>query len=556
MTDSRRQPSSPPDLAGYSYVGLLGMGGYADVFLYEQLMPRRQVAVKVMVDVATTEADRVRFTAEANAMAQVADHPHIVSIYGASVSPDGRPFLVMELYDGENYSLRSRASRMAVPDALRIGVQVSCAVETAHRAGILHRDIKPANILTNRYGKAALTDFGIAGSSLGPETGESVGLSLPWAAPEVVMARSPGDERSDVYALAATIHSLLTGRGPFELPGAPLTMSEMMARIDRVPVPTTGREDTPASLERILAQAMAKSPEHRPRSAVSFARSLQEVEVELGYQTTPLDLYDAPSGTPGVRAVVDVDDEDSTRVKGARVIDPEGEFTDRRSGSFGVIDDVPVADPSGLRDCGSVAHQRSTGSPIGEAAPPPPNPSVGSTRTPISEVDWSEETRVRATSVDVDAPIAARTPRATAAIGAVVLLVVLGVAVFLLNRGDSAQSSRPPSTESPFGTGSTVDVSAPMAVKDLKVVAAGGGTYEATWSLEGDGTDMTASAEWYPSTRPSESTKIAAVPASTGSVTLSGVAAGDLPCVLITVSDADDNASPPTSECAQPTAAG
>ena len=94
---ARRLPSQPPVLPGFSYIHVLGSGGFADVFLYEQNMPRRQVAVKVMLSEVVNDQVRQMFQAEANLMAQLSGHPAILTVYQAGVSADGRPYLVMEL---------------------------------------------------------------------------------------------------------------------------------------------------------------------------------------------------------------------------------------------------------------------------------------------------------------------------------------------------------------------------------------------------------------------------------------------------------------------------
>jgi hypothetical protein len=141
-----------------------------------------------------------------------------------------------------------------------------------------------------------LTDFGIAGRGLAGERGfsgrEEMGVSVPWAAPEVVFGETDGDERADIYSLAATLWQLLTGRSPFETPGGDNTAYGLMPRIRSRPVPPTGRTDVPASLERLLAQAMAKDPAHRPASALEFARGLQAVEQQLRLPRTQILVLD------------------------------------------------------------------------------------------------------------------------------------------------------------------------------------------------------------------------------------------------------------------------
>ena len=152
-------------------------------------------------------------------MAQLSHHPSIVTIHQAAIAADGRPYLVMEYCSrpGLAAAVPARA-RSPCAEALRIGVRLASAVETAHRVGILHRDIKPANVLTTDFGWPALTDFGIA-ATVGHGAGATVGMSIPWSPPELLAEHPTGDERSDVYSLAATIYSLLAGRTPFEVPG-------------------------------------------------------------------------------------------------------------------------------------------------------------------------------------------------------------------------------------------------------------------------------------------------------------------------------------------------
>ena len=196
----RRAPSTPPELPGYTSMGLLGSGGFADVFLYEQKLPRRQVAVKVLLTEELGRDTRAQFVAEANLMAQLSAHPFIVTIFHADVSTDGRPYFVMEYCSGPSLAERYKRQPFTIEDALRTGVRLAGAIATAHAAGILHRDIKPANVLTNDYGWPALTDFGISSNLDGelpvhtvtaPEasatgSGQSaVGMSVPWSPPEM-----------------------------------------------------------------------------------------------------------------------------------------------------------------------------------------------------------------------------------------------------------------------------------------------------------------------------------------------------------------------------------
>ena len=289
--------AAPPDVPGYRFIRHLGAGGNAQVYLYEQQLPRREVAVKVLNEPALSDAARRRFTTEANVTAALS-HRHIVQVFDAKVTDDGRPYLVMQFYPQPNLSVRARRAHFPVAEVLRTGIQVGGAVETSHRAGVLHRDIKPQNILTDSYGEPALTDFGIATTKggNGPE-----GLSVPWSPPEILLGTDPGDERSDVYSLGATLWHLLAGRSPFERPDGDNKALALMGRIKSDPVPGTGRADVPASLDRLLRQAMAKDPAARPQTALELIRGLQSVEQELRLPVTQPILPSAgPAGdTPG-----------------------------------------------------------------------------------------------------------------------------------------------------------------------------------------------------------------------------------------------------------------
>src|SRR5699024_9978034 len=156
---SSRPPSRPPRLPGYEYEQLLGSGGFADVFLYRQFRPQRRVAIKVLLSNVRDDSVRRLFDAEANVMAQMSTHPSIVTIHQAEVSDDHRPYLVMEYCPRPNYGMRFRKERITVAEALRVGVQIAGAVETAHHPGILHRGIQPANILDTEHSRPALHEF-------------------------------------------------------------------------------------------------------------------------------------------------------------------------------------------------------------------------------------------------------------------------------------------------------------------------------------------------------------------------------------------------------------
>ncbi len=297
----RRLPSAPPILSGYTYVRPLGTGGFADVFLFEQNMPRRSVAVKVLLSDIVDEHVLRSFNAEADVMARLSAHPSILTVYNASISADGRPYLVMEFCPG-SYSSRERTVALPIASVLTVAVRIAGALETAHRSKVLHRDIKPSNILTTTFNAPVLGDFGIAASIAGGGPHEVFAMSLPWSAPEVVDERTTGTVATEVWSFGATVYSLLADRAPFELPaGASGSRGQLKQRIDRAKYTPIGRADVPASFESALARMMSRDPAARQSSLLECAHELQRVERELGLPLTALEVADeawASAGSP------------------------------------------------------------------------------------------------------------------------------------------------------------------------------------------------------------------------------------------------------------------
>lgn len=287
---ARRLPAPAPVLPGYRFVRPLGTGGFADVFLFEQDMPRRSVAVKVLLSEVIDEDVLRMFNAEADVMARLSSHPSILTVYQASISADGRPYLVME-YCPTSLTNRYRREQIPVQEVLQIGVRIGAALETAHRAAVLHRDIKPSNILVTSFGAPVLSDFGIAASLASSSRKDLVAMSVPWSSPEVIEERVIGSVAAEVWSLGATMYSLLAGRSPFEMPGTGMnSRDQLAARIRRAKYVATGRTDVPAQLEAVLATSLERDPAKRHASAAEFAHQLQLVQYELGVPHTPLEV--------------------------------------------------------------------------------------------------------------------------------------------------------------------------------------------------------------------------------------------------------------------------
>ncbi|WP_449276939.1 serine/threonine-protein kinase [Leucobacter sp. GX24907] len=288
--------SPPPQISGFGYVRPLGSGGFAHVYLYEQDMPRRVVAIKVLEEDLQAPAERSAFEAEADAMARLSSHPSIVSIFQASVATDGRPYIAME-YCPDSMRTRTKGKPARLAEVLDVGVRLAGALETAHQAGVLHRDIKPSNVLISTTGRPALADFGIA--TMRGDTGTRHAFSLPWAAPEVLEGTEGGTVASEIWSLGATLYTFAAGHAPFELPERSMnTQSKMSSRIKKAiytPIPgAQGYEH----FDAVLAHSMGKAPEQRFDSMRAFGEALQRLQRMYGLDVTPLDTVASAWVTP------------------------------------------------------------------------------------------------------------------------------------------------------------------------------------------------------------------------------------------------------------------
>lgn len=318
MAARLREPVGP-HLEGAEFIRFLGAGGFADVFLYRQDMPRREVAVKVIRSGASA-AQKQKFQAESDLMAKFGAHPAVLSLYAAGRLRDGRAYLTMEYCPPPHLGKRfSTTSPMRVEQALEITIKIAGAVETIHRAGYLHRDIKPANILLTAFGHPVLTDFGIAISQDTPADQVDSAFSPYWAPPEQQLNR-PLTPASDVYSLAATTYTMLAGRPPHVdmTPGAHNDPASILKRLHHGSIAPIGRNDVPAALERVLFTAMSKRPLDRFASAMAFARALRQIQSSLGLPLTNIDVWE---DQPVIAA--DGSDDDATRLRPVVSISPE-----------------------------------------------------------------------------------------------------------------------------------------------------------------------------------------------------------------------------------------
>ena len=296
----RRSHTAPPVLDDFHFVSYLGSGGFSDVYLYEEQLPKRLVAIKVLSRTALGEGDSSQFRDEVDLMAQLSGHPSVVEIHDANVAESGQPYVVMQYCPMPSLAERLANGPLAIEDALKMGVQVASAVHTAHVMGIVHHDLKPANVLYSQFGRPLLGDFGIA-TLVGATNQDVMGASLPWAAPEVLLNQQ-ADARADVYSLAATVYTALSGHAPFATDDA-LTRREYITHMFATQLVPLGlgkgqpqEADAPDNadayerLDEVLMAAMEREVDKRTATAVEFGRQLQEVQAALGHQPTDLEV--------------------------------------------------------------------------------------------------------------------------------------------------------------------------------------------------------------------------------------------------------------------------
>ena len=277
----------------YRVLRSLGKGGMGEVFLAEDTLLDRHVAVKVL-PAALREDPRARerFEREAKAAAAL-DHPYICKIHEIT-RLDGRACIVMEYVDGETL-----AARLELKDAVHVALEIAEALEEAHRRRLLHRDLKPANIMLTVQGHVKVMDFGLARRlpvTTAPSEAETVpGLTEPGArvgtphymSPEQVLG-APLDERSDMFSFGIVLYELLTGVHPYERGSRSATLA---AIVREAPVPLRKLlPDVPASVELMIGKLLAKEPADRYQTFRDICADLRRLCEQLAIRPTSAEV--------------------------------------------------------------------------------------------------------------------------------------------------------------------------------------------------------------------------------------------------------------------------
>ena len=273
-------------LGPYEITAPLGAGGMGEVYKARDTRLGRDVAIKVLpAHLSTNPEVRARFEREARAISQL-NHPNICSLHDIG-RQDDIDYLVMEYLEGETLAERLTKRPLPLADVLRHGIEITNALDCAHRAGVVHRDLKPGNIMLTKGG-AKLMDFGLARptrpSTVAGTLSESPTGSRPitaegtivgtfqYMAPEQLEGKE-ADSRADIWALGCVLYEMATGKRAFE----GTTQASLIATIlKETPRPMAELQPlTPSSLDRIVARCLAKDPDERFQSARDLAFDLE-----------------------------------------------------------------------------------------------------------------------------------------------------------------------------------------------------------------------------------------------------------------------------------------
>ena len=275
-------------LGRYQIREIIGEGAMARVYKGYDPEIDREIAIKLLKSqLADDDQYRLRFLREAKG-AGTLSHPNIVTIFDVGV--DGKhPYIAMELVDGMTLTDLIRSEqRLSTRDVVEIGIQLTRALDYAHKKGIIHRDIKPGNIMLVSSGnQVKVTDFGIcridggsgADHELTQHTQLGDVLGTPnYMSPEQVLGQKV-DSRSDLFSVGVVLYKLVTGALPFE--GDSIISVAMKITQTDPPTVEKLRPDVPLSMRRVIERSLKKQPEKRFQTGEEFAQALIGVAREL-----------------------------------------------------------------------------------------------------------------------------------------------------------------------------------------------------------------------------------------------------------------------------------
>src|ERR1700731_1290249 len=297
-------------LGPYEILTAIGAGGMGEVYKARDTRLDRIVAIKVLPTHLADRAElRERFEREAKTIASL-NHPHICTLYDTG-HQDGIDFLVMEYLEGETLAQRLLKGALPLEQVLQYAIEISDALDKAHRKGVTHRDLKPGNIMLTKSG-TKLLDFGLAKlkreatpanvplsdlpTAKDPLTAQGTILgTLQYMAPEQLEGKEV-DARTDIFAFGAVVYEMATGKKAFDGRSQASVISSIMS--SDPPAMSSLQPMTPPALDRVVKKCLAKEPEKRWQSASDLTDALTwiaEGESRAAPATAPAKSSRTPS---------------------------------------------------------------------------------------------------------------------------------------------------------------------------------------------------------------------------------------------------------------------
>ncbi|HEV7743566.1 MAG TPA: protein kinase [Pyrinomonadaceae bacterium] len=271
----------------YRIIDQLGEGGMGVVYLAEDTTLGRRVAMKFLS--TTTKEYRARFLREARAVSALS-HPNIATVFSYGETDDCKPYIVMELIEGQPLNEILREGSLPLPEAVRIVSYIAEALGEAHRKGVVHRDVKPSNVIVTERGQVKVLDFGLAKQISEQATigGDSAQKTLPstttrsdvivgtplYLSPEQATGRAI-DGRSDLFALGAVLYECITGQSAFG-GGSVIEIGAQVIHVTPT-IPSKLNDHIPPELDRITMKAIEKKADARYQSADELVADLQRL---------------------------------------------------------------------------------------------------------------------------------------------------------------------------------------------------------------------------------------------------------------------------------------
>ncbi|TAJ88943.1 zinc-ribbon domain-containing protein [bacterium] len=294
LVEATPAPETPPSLtpepaathptsfagARYEVKRFLGVGGKKRVYLVRDTRLDREVAFALIKTEGLDAEGLLRIRREAQAMARLGDHPHVVSVFDIG-EENGTPYLVSQFMVGgdvQELIKKAEGHRVALAQVLKIANEICQALEHAHKHGIVHRDLKPGNVWLTADGTAKLGDFGLAvvkDKSRLTQEGMMVG-TVSYMPPEQAMGAQVAPS-ADLYSLGAMLYEMVAGRPPFVGDDSVAIITQ---HLNTPPVaPSWHNPDLPPSLEALILRLLEKDPSKRPASASEVRAILGSIDI-------------------------------------------------------------------------------------------------------------------------------------------------------------------------------------------------------------------------------------------------------------------------------------